>query len=132
MASETIQAVVSQYFAATRRMDPDAWVPCFAEHATSYEPAAPAPLQGHAALHQFFLGIAGSFRKLGMTEDHVFVSGNRAAVKFTGRGIGKNGREVVFEGIDVFEVNESGKIEAMWGYWNPATMMAQLQGQQLV
>lgn len=128
MASETIQAVVAQYFAATRHMDPDAWVSCFAEHATSYEPAAPAPLQGHAALRQFFLGIAGSFRKLGVTEDHVFVLGNRAAVKFTGRGIGKNGREVVFEGIDVFEVNESGKIETMWGYWNPATMMAQLQG----
>ena len=35
MAPETIQVVVTQYFAATRHMDPDAWVSCFAEHATS-------------------------------------------------------------------------------------------------
>ncbi len=95
---------------------------------TSYEPAAPAPLQGHAALRQFFLGVIGAFQTVGLTEDHVFMSGNRVAVKFTGRGIGKNGREIMFEGIDVFEVNERGKIETMWGYWNPATMLAQLQG----
>ena len=63
-----------------------------------------------------------------MTQDHVFLSGNRVAVKFTGRGTGKNGRAVVFEGIDVFEINQEGKIQTMWGYWNPAAMMAELQG----
>lgn len=128
MASETIRAVVARYFAAIRHMDPDAWVSCFAEQATSYEPGAPAPLQGHAALRQFFLGVVGAFQKVGLTEDHVFLSGNRAAVKFTGRGVGKNGREVVFEGIDVFEVNQDGTIQTMWGYWDPTVMMAQLQG----
>lgn len=128
MSSEHIQAAVARYFAATRHTDPDAWVSCFAEHATSDEPAVPVPLQGHAALRQFFLGITGTFRKVGVTEDLVFVSGNRAAVKFTGRGIGKHGPEVVFEGIDVFEINESGKIQLMWGYGDPAAMMMQLQG----
>ncbi len=128
MSSEHIQAAVARYFAAIRHTDPDAWVSCFTEHAISYEPAVPVPLQGHAALRQFFLGITGTFRKVGVTEDHVFVSGNRAAVKFTGRGIGKNGREIVFEGIDVFEINDSGKIQTMWGYWDPAAMMAKLQG----
>ena len=63
-----------------------------------------------------------------MTADHIFLSGNRAAVKFTGRGTGKNGRQVIFEGIDVFEINQEGKIQTMWGYWDPAAMMAQLQG----
>ena len=77
MTSGTIQEVVARYFATTRRMDSDAWIACFADQATSYEPAVSAPLQGHAALRQFFLGIAGSFRKLGLTEDHVFVSRNR-------------------------------------------------------
>ena len=128
MASEAIPAVVAQYFAAIRRMDPDAWVACFTEQATSFEPGASAPLQGHAALRQFLVGVLGAFQKLGLTEDHVFSSGNRVAVKFTGRGTGKNGRQVVFEGIDVFEINQDGKIQTMWGYWDPAPMMAQLQG----
>ena len=128
MASEVIPTVVAQYFAAIQRMDPDAWVACFAEQAISYEPGALAPLQGHAALRQFLVGVVGAFQKIGMTEDHRFLSGNRVAVKFTGRGTGKNGREVVFEGIDVFEINQDGKIQTMWGYWDPAAMMAQLQG----
>jgi len=44
-----------------------------------------------------------------------------------GRGTGKNGRQVIFEGIDVFEINQDGKIQTMWGCWDPAAMMAQLQ-----
>lgn len=128
MASEGVPPVVAQYFAEIQRMDPDAWAACFAEQAISYEPGAPTPLQGRAALRQFLAGVLAAFQKIGMTEDHVFLSGNRAAVKFTGRGKGKNGREVVFEGIDVFEINQAGKIQTMWGYWDPAAMMAQLQG----
>lgn len=128
MASQVVPPVVAQYFAAIRRMDPDAWVACFTEQATSYEPAAPAPLQGHAALRQFLVGVLGAFQQIGLTEDHVFPYGNRVAVKFTGRGTGKNGRAVTFEGIDVFEVSQEGKIQTMWGYWDPAAMMAQLQG----
>jgi steroid delta-isomerase len=79
-------------------------------------------------LRQFFAGIAGAFETVGLKEDSVFVSGNEAAVKWTGRGVGKNGREVSFEGIDVFEFNADGKIQTMWAYWNPAAMLAELQG----
>ena len=32
------------------------------------------------------------------------------------------------EGIDIFEFNDRGTIQMMWGYWDPADMMAQLQG----
>ena len=128
MSPNVIRSVVAKCFAATRTMDLDAWLACFAENAVSYDPVDGPPLYGHAGLRQFFLGIAGAFTKVGLTEDHVFINGNRAAVKFTGRGTGKNGREVAFEGIDVFEFNDQGTIQTFWGYWNPAAMMAQLQG----
>ncbi len=128
MASQPIPPVIPKYFAAIRNMDPDAWSTCFAEQAISYEPGASAPLHGKTALRAFLAGVLEAFQNLGLKEDHVFSSGNRVAVKFTGRGTGKNGREVSFEGIDVFEVNPDGKIEQMWGYWDPAAMMAQLQG----
>lgn len=127
MTSENVPAVVVRYFNAIGKMDPDAWVACFAEQGTSYEPGSPTPLQGHATLRQFLAGVLGAFEKITMTEDHVFQSGNRVAVKFTGRGTGKNRRHVTFEGIDVFEINQEGKIQTMWGYWNPAAMMADLQ-----
>ena len=127
MTSENVPAVVVRYFHARGKMDPDAWVACFAEQGTSYEPGSPTPLQGHATLRQFLAAVLGAFEQIDMTEDHVFQSGNRVAVKFTGRGTGKNGRHVTFEGIDVFEINQEGKIQTMWGYWNPAAMMADLQ-----
>jgi steroid delta-isomerase len=128
MASQPIPPVVSEYFAAITRMDPDAWTACFTEQATSYEPGASSPLQGHAALRQFLVGVLGAFSQLELAVDHAFSSGTRVAVMFTGRGKGKNGREVSFEGIDVFEIGRGGKIQMIWGYWDPAAMMAQLQG----
>ncbi len=126
MSTERVQKAVADYFAATRAMDTSAWVAAFSEDGTSYEPASP-PARGRDALRQFFEGITGAFSEVGLTEDNVFITGNEAAVKWTGRGVGVNGREVVFEGIDIFEINEAGKIQNMWAYWNPAALMSQLQ-----
>jgi steroid delta-isomerase len=121
-----IQKAVADYFAATRAMDTSALVAAFSEDGTSYEPATP-PASGHEALRQFFEGIMAAFSEVGLTEDNVFITGNEAAVKWTGRGVGVNGREVMFEGIDVFEINDAGKIQNVWAYWNPAALMSQLQ-----
>jgi steroid delta-isomerase len=128
MSAEAISKGVADYFRAIREMDLEAWLATFATDAVSHDPVGSQPLEGHDSLRQFFTGIAGAFDTVGLTEDSVFVSGSGAAVKWTGRGIGKNGREVSFEGIDVFEFNDAGKIQVMWAYWNPAAMMAELQG----
>lgn len=124
MSPALIEQVVADYFAATRAMDRDAWIGTFAEDAISYDPVGGVPIEGHKGLRHFYQTIALAFEAVGMTEDHVFIAGDRAAVKWTGRGVGRNGREVTFEGIDVFEVNAQGKIQRMWGYWNPSSMMA--------
>lgn len=127
MPTDVIEKVVSDYFAATRTMSMEDWIDTFADNAISYDPVGGPPLEGHDSLRQFFQGITQAFETVGLTEDKVFISGNGAAVMWTGRGVGKNGREITFEGIDVFEVNEKGKIQRLWAYWNPAAMMAQLQ-----
>jgi steroid delta-isomerase len=121
-----IHRTIAAYFAATRAMDREAWLATFAEDVVSHEPVGGAPVVGREGLRQFFDTIAAVFEKLGITEDHVFVAGNGAAVKFTGRGVGKNGRDVTFEGIDVFELNERGQIQKMWGYWDPSRLMRDL------
>jgi steroid delta-isomerase len=108
-------------------MDMEAWIATFADNAISHDPVGGPPLDGHNSLRQFFQGIVGAFDTVGLTEDKVFISGNGAAVMWTGRGVGKNGREVTFEGIDVFEINEEGKIQTLWAYWDPSAMMAKLQ-----
>ena len=126
MSPEIISRAVKAYFAALRAMDQQAWVNTFAEDAVTYDPVGAQPTRGHQKLGEFFQTITAAFKELGLTEDDVFVAGDGAAVKWTGRGISKERRKVHFEGIDVFEINEAGKIQTVHAYWNPAEMVAQL------
>ena len=129
LSPETIQTLIQQYFAAISSANKvEGMVACFAEHSTSYEPVGGPALQGHAGLRQFFQGIADLFAEVELTADFISINGNEAAVKWTGRGVGKNNRAVTFEGIDLFEFNAEGKIQSLRGYWNPVAMLAQLQG----
>jgi steroid delta-isomerase len=121
-----IRRTIANYFAATRAMDPEAWIQTFAENAVSYDPVGAVPIEGHKGLRQFYDQISMAFEKLGITEEEVYVAGDQAAVKWTGQGVGLNGREVTFKGIDVFEINDAGKIQRLWGYWNPESLMAEL------
>lgn len=126
MSPEVVSKVIKAYFAAIRAMDIPAIVNTFAEDAVSHDPVGALPIEGHQKLTEFFQSITAAFKEVGLTEDQVFVAGTGAAVKWTGSGISKNGNKVRFEGIDVFEVNEAGKIQRLYAYWNPAEMVAQL------
>ena len=126
MSPEVVTQAVKAYFRAIREMDQQTWVNTFAEDAVSYDPVGAPPIVGHEKLAEFFQTITGAFKEVGLTEDEVFIAGNGAAVKWSGRGISQSGRKAHFEGIDVFEVNEAGKIQTLHAYWNPAEMMAQL------
>lgn len=129
LSLETIQTHIQQDFTAIRSANKvEGTIACFAEDSTSYEPVGGPTLQGHAGLRQFFQGIADLFAEVELTEDFISINGNEAAVKWTGRGVGKNGRTVTFEDIDLFEFNAEGKIQSLRAYWNPAAMLAQLQG----
>jgi len=126
MSPEVVSNAVKKYFAALRAMDQQAWVNTFAVDAISHDPVGALPIEGHQKLGEFFQTITAAFKEVGLTEDQVFVAGNQAAVKWTGTGVSKQGRKVKFQGIDVIEVNESGKIQTVHAYWNPAEMVAQL------
>jgi len=127
MSPEIVAHAVKAYFAAIKTMDASIWVGNFAEDAEAYDPADAPPHKGHDGLRQFFEAIAGGFKEVELTADQVFIVGHEAAVKWTGRGVGKNGKSVHFEGIDVFEINEEGKIQKTRAYWNPSELMGQLQ-----
>ncbi len=126
MSPEIISRTVKAYFEALRAMDQQAWVSTFAEDAVSHDPVGALPINGHQKLAEFFQTITAAFQEVGLTENDVFIAGNSAAVKWTGKGTSKQGRAVHFAGIDVFTINEAGKIETLQAYWNPAEMVAQL------
>jgi steroid delta-isomerase len=123
---EKISRTVRAYFLAIRAMDPEAIANTFAEDGTTFDPVSSPGITGRKGIREFFESIYQNFKTVALDEDSVFVAGNGAAVKWTGHGTSINGGEVRFEGIDVFEVNEDGKIQTLRAYWNPAEMIAQL------
>jgi len=126
VSPEKISRVVRLYFLAIRAMDADAFANNFAEDGATCDPMGSPPISGRNGVREFFESICKNFKSVALNEDSVFVAGNGAAVKWTGRGTSLNGKEVNFEGIDVFEVSQEGKIQNVWAYWNPAEMIAQL------
>jgi steroid Delta-isomerase len=126
MEPDKISRAVRAYFLAIRAMNAEAFANTFAENGSTFDPEGSPPITGREALREFLQSICKNFKSVSLTEDSVFVAGNGAAVKWTGHGTSMSGREVNFEGIDVFEVNEDGKIQVIHAYWNPAEMIAQL------
>ena len=119
ISADRISRAVRGYFLAIRAMDADAF-------ANAFDPVGTPGVTGREGIREFLESICKNFKTVGLTEDSVFVAGNGAAVKWTGRGTSSNGKEVKFEGVDVFEMNEDGKIQTLRAYWNPAEMIAQL------
>jgi steroid delta-isomerase len=118
---------VAEYFAATRAMNIERFVNVFAADAVSHDPVGAPPHHGHEALRSFLTGVFSLLDSFGLTEDNVFLAGNSAAVKWTGAGVGKNGKSVHFQGIDVLEFNSEGQIIMVHAYWDPAPVLATLQ-----
>jgi steroid delta-isomerase len=126
MEPDKISRAVRAYFLAIRAMNAEAFANTFAENGSTFDPEGSSAITGREALREFLQSICKNFKSVALTEDSVFVAGNGAAVKWTGHGTSMSGREVNFEGIDVFEIDEDGKIQTVHAYWNPAEMIAQL------
>jgi steroid delta-isomerase len=126
MTSEAVREIVAAYFAALRAGDVEAWVATFAEDGISHDPVGAETIAGRTALRAFAKNMWGMWDRLGLQEREIFVCGNEAAVKWTGYGRTREGREVRFEGIDIVTINLEGKIQSMRGYWDAAAVMSQL------
>lgn len=116
MQDETRKELIRNYFKAMGEMNIQAWLEFFDKDALVYDPVGEAPMQGHAGLQKFFEPIKILFKNMNILPNQIYVNGTGAAVKWTGNGMLKNDTNVTFEGIDVFEFNESGKISTLWAY----------------
>ena len=120
MLHEVIRQAIGTYFQALSSLDANAWVATFAEDGETHEPAGSAPHRGHGQLGEFIRNLFQRFESLQFTVDNAFIVGLQAAVKWTAKGVTKNGKRFTTEGIDVFVLNETGKIQRVDAYWYPA------------
>ncbi len=127
MSPEVITSLVRAYFASLQAMDQDAWSKNFTPEALIYDPVGNPPSRAIADADKFFGLLSMAFATLQLTQDHLFIVKNSAAVKWTMQASGKNGKQATAEGISIFEIHESGKIQQVASYWDDAAMMAQLK-----
>lgn len=127
MGKQTVEQSVAVYFAALSSGDEAGWLANFARNGALHDPSDAPPCIGEDALRSFFRAACDAFTSLSIRPENMYVCGSQAAVKFHGKGVGKNGRAVSFEGIDIFDINVAGRILRVRGYWDPAAVFAQLQ-----
>ena len=124
IAPEVIHATITSYFAANNARDVEAFVSVFATDAALYNISENSPIIGHEAIRQATQQLLDPYSELDATINRIFTSDNGAAVFYTAHLITKNGRSATVEGIDVFEMNEDGKIQAIRYYIDVAAALA--------
>jgi steroid Delta-isomerase len=118
---EQVRAVVDDYLTSFHRRDREAFLACFADDATQVDPVPSPPNVGKEAIGQFWDNIVAMADSLEPHVDRVVVCGNQAAVVFTMNArTGDDGSAIDI--VDIFEVDDDGKIASSNAYWDPAAI----------
>jgi steroid delta-isomerase len=118
---EQVRAVVDDYLASFPTKDKEAFLACWADDATQVDPVPSPPNVGKEAIGNFWDGVSGLAEKLEPQLERVLVCGNQAAVVFAMNAhTGASGNAIDI--VDIFEVNDDGKIASLHAYWDPTDM----------
>jgi len=108
-------------------MDIDRLLELFDEDAISWDPVGSPPMRVRDKSSNYFRALSTIFAKMALSEEEIFVAGSEAAVRWTGVAMLRSKTEEVgFEGVSVFEINDSGRIQSVRSYWDKAGLMARL------
>ena len=118
---EQVRAVVDDYLASFGTKDKEAFLACWADDATQIDPVPSPPNVGKEAIGNFWDGVSGLADKFEPQLERVHVCGNQAAVVFTMNARTGDGGSAI-DIVDIFEVNDDGKITSLHAYWDPADM----------
>jgi ketosteroid isomerase-like protein len=127
MSTEEIASLLSVYFDNMAAMNAKGWLEIFSKNAVIHDPVGTPPRFPHKDSQQLFKILSNFFEKMELSKDHVFIVRNGAAVKWTMQVVAKNGRHATSEGISVFEIDDTGKIQKVSSYWDEAAMMTKLK-----
>jgi steroid Delta-isomerase len=124
---EVMRDAVDRYFAAWTSLDPAAYTACFSDDGMLHDPYGSTPRQGTRSLREFFEGVARALEEVRIQAEAVHVAGDRAAVVFRGKALGRNHKHVEVAGVDVFEFTEDGRIATLCAYWDSDAVLKKLR-----
>ena len=120
--TEQMIATFNDFWAAVDAKDVDRMLSTMAEDAEFEDPVGSPVRKGHGELREFFDGMSDAFETVIVSRDKVYPCADQLGLVWTISGRMTNGRDVTFDGIDIIKFNEDGKIQALWGYWDPSVL----------
>ena len=119
-------STISDYFAALNHLDRDAYIACFTEDAVVRDPYGGPTLHGEEGLHKFWKGMERTWESFEMRPEAEYPAGDRVAVPWQTTARSKAGKTAEFAGVNVFTLDDEGKIKQLDGYWDFKAMVAQI------
>jgi steroid Delta-isomerase len=121
--AEQVRAVAEAYVKAINAGDREAWLDNFADNAEQFDPVGAPPNVGRDALGVFWDNFQSLADEIDFDARDTFVAGDEVAVVFTITVTSSGGR-MQFDGVDVFVVDDDGRIKTVKAYWEPAKVRA--------
>lgn len=126
MTVATVTQTIETYCKGISTKNVEMVLSAFADDAVQTDPIGTPPNVGRAAIQGFFEGLFSLLDSAEFGAEQTYAVGNDVAMRWSGRGTGKNGRAVSFEGIDILKLNDAGKIQTVTAYWDAAPVVAAL------
>ncbi len=114
---EQVQAAVDAYVAAYQANDKGAFLDAFADDGVVIDPVGTPPHAGREARGTFWDTVHQLAERLTFDVKDVVVCGNEAAMVFRIHA-GMADAGLVMDAVDIFEVDDDGKIASMRAYWD--------------
>jgi steroid Delta-isomerase len=114
---EQVQVAVDAYVAAYQENDRDAFLDAFATDGVIVDPVGTPPHAGREARGAFWDTVHQLTERMIFDVKDVVVCGNEAAMVF-GIHASTGDAGIVLDAVDIFEVDDDGKIASMRAYWD--------------
>ncbi|HEX9377668.1 MAG TPA: nuclear transport factor 2 family protein [Actinomycetota bacterium] len=113
---EQITTAVDAYARSFGAGDKELFLSALSDGVTQIDPVGSTPNHGKEALAAFWDGLFELCDTVALEARDVFVAGDEAAMLFTVVQGRKDGQQLTFEGVDVFQVDDDGKIVLIKGF----------------
>lgn len=118
---DQVRAAAENHAKLFSSADKEGWLDLYADNAEFADPY-PAPASvGRAGLVEFWDRVHGMASNYSFDNVQIVTAGDRAAMTFT-LSMELDGTRYGFDGVDVFEVDDDGKIARFTAYWDPTAV----------
>ena len=120
--SEQVRRAIETYAETFQKGDREAWLANFAEDAVHMDPATAPPNIGREAIGRFWDNTVQLAERFEFDVHDVIVAGDEGVLVFTMRAHAADGGGIQFRIVDVFTIDDDGRIARQKAYFDLATM----------